>query len=118
MPKSQRFWTIEAIRGLDLIARYDVPLHRLEKTDVIQLLKALVVKYEDVEFAAVVNAFLNNRKGGQLKYLIDEPQYFMNLEKAHVGYHVFGPTVYACARHPISAEAVEFARKNRNPVAA
>jgi len=119
MSKSKRFWTIEVIgRGGDLVGRYDVPLHRLEKSDVTELLKALVAKYENLEFEAVVNSFLNNRKGGPLKYVIGEPQCFMNLEKAHVGYYLFGRTVYAWARHSISAEAVEFVRKIRNPVAA
>jgi hypothetical protein len=118
MSKSAQTWTIEVLKGLELIGRYQVPLHRLEKNDVVHLLKTLVAKYDDFGLEELVDSFLNNRKGGPQRRVIDEPKYFADPDKASSGYWLFGPTVSACARYQLSPDACEFIRKNRNPVSA
>jgi hypothetical protein len=116
--KQARSWTIEVLKGLDLIGRYQVPLHRLERNDVADLLKALVAKYDELGFEEVVDSFLNKRKGGPQRFLIDEPKYFAYPDKASNGYWLFGPTISVCARFPLSPDACDFIRKNKNPVSA
>jgi hypothetical protein len=118
MTKPNRSWTFDVIRGHETVARYQVPVHRIEKRGVAELLRILVAKYEALNFEETINAFLNNRKGGPTRSIIGEPQYFIQYERAQVGYYLFGPTVYAQATYEISRESCEFFRQLQSPSAA
>ncbi len=106
-----KHWIVTATASNGLQYSHSVPFHRLSETAAKNLVRTLVLRFENLTFEEFVNAHINRRKGGPIQLGVEDANYFADPSAARAGYRLDGPTVSAEAWWPLSADTCEFLKR-------